>query len=133
MDTYIIFSKLYKSGVNNWSVMNCIPLEQHLGFSGSSAGKESACNGGNPGLILGLGRSPGEGNGYPLQCSLASLVTQSVKNLPVLRETWVGSLGWEDPLEKAMATHFEFLPGESPWIEEPGERQSMRLQRVRQD
>ena len=104
-----------------------------LGFPGGSYGKESACNAGDLGLIPELERPPGEGNGYPLQYSLASLVTPSVKNLPVLRETWVGSLGWEDPLEKAMATHFEFLPEESPWIEEPGERQSMGLQRVRQD
>ena len=52
-----------------------------LGFPDSSAGKESACNAGEPGLIPGLGRSPGEGIGYPLQYSWAFLVAQVVKNL----------------------------------------------------
>ena len=47
---------------------------------------------------------PGEGIGYPLQYSWASLVAQSVKNAPTMRETWVPSLGWEDPLEEGMAT-----------------------------
>ena len=53
----------------------------------------------------GPGRSSGEGIGYPLQYSWASLVAQLVKNLPAMQETWVLSLGWEDPLEKEMATH----------------------------
>ena len=66
-------------------------------FPGSSAGKESACNAGDPSLIPGLERSTGEGIGYPLQYSWASLVAQLVKNLPTMRETWVWSLGWEDP------------------------------------
>ena len=78
-------------------------------FPGSSAGKESACNSGDPGLISGSGRSPGEGIGYPLQYSWASLVGQLVKNLPAIRETWVRSLGWEDPLEKGKATHSSIL------------------------
>ena len=73
------------------------------GFPGSSAGKESTCNAGDLGSIPGLGRSPGEGIGYPLQYSWASLVAQLVKNLPALQETWVRSLGWEDPLEKGKA------------------------------
>ena len=51
---------------------------------------------GDPGSIRGLGRSPGEGIGYPLQYSWASLVAQRVKNPPAMRETWVRSLGWED-------------------------------------
>ena len=51
--------------------------------------KKSACNAGDPGPILGLGRSPGEGIGYPLQYSWASLVAQLVKNLPAMWETWV--------------------------------------------
>ena len=54
-----------------------------------SAGKESAYNAGNPGLIPGLGRSPGEGIFYPLQYSWPSLVVQMVKNPPAMRETWV--------------------------------------------
>ena len=64
----------------------------------SSAGKESACNAGDPGTIPGSGRSAGEGIGYPLQYSWASLVAQLVKNPPAIWETWVRSLGWEDPL-----------------------------------
>ena len=62
----------------------------------SSVGAESACNAGDPSSILGLGRSAGEGIGYTLQYSWASLVAQLVKNLPAMRETWVRSLGWED-------------------------------------
>jgi len=58
-------------------------------YSHSSAGKKSACNTGDPGSIPGLGRSPGEGIGYPFQYSWASLVAQMVKNLPTVCETWV--------------------------------------------
>ena len=76
---------------------------------GASAGKESAYNAGDPGSIPGSGSSLGEGIGYPLQYSWASLVAQMVKNLPAKRETWVQSLGWEDPLEKGMATHSSIL------------------------
>ena len=57
-------------------------------FPGSSAGKKSACNAGDPGSILGSGRPPGEGIGYPLQYSWTSLVAQTIKN-PAMRETWV--------------------------------------------
>ena len=77
-------------------------------FPGSSAGKESACNAGDPGLIPGLGRSSGEGIGYSFQYSWASLVAQLVKN-PAVWETWVRSLDWEDPLEKGKATHSSIL------------------------
>ena len=69
----------------------------------------------NPGLIPGLGRSPGEGIGYPLQYSWASLVTQLVKNPPAMWETWVRSLGGEDPLEKRKATHCSILAWTVPW------------------
>ena len=82
---------------------------------GSSAGKESAFNAGGPCLIPGSGRSPGEGIGYPLQYSWASLVAQLVKNLPAMQETWVQSLGWEDPLEKGKATHSSILAWRIPW------------------
>ena len=68
-----------------------------LCFPDSSVGKESSCNPGDPGSIPGLGRSTGEGIGYLLQYSWASLVAQLVKNLPVTWETWFRSLGWEDP------------------------------------
>ena len=78
-------------------------------FPDSSVGKESACNAGDPSLILGSGRSPGEGIGYPLQYSWPSLVAQLVKNLSAMRETYVQSLGWEDPLEKGKATHSSIL------------------------
>ena len=82
---------------------------QTRGFSDSSVDKESACNSGDPGSIPGLGRSAGEGIGYPLQYSWASLVIQPVKNPPAMWETWVQSLGWEDPLEKEKATHSSIL------------------------
>ena len=59
------------------------------GSPGSSAGKESACNAGDPGSIPGSGRSPGGGIGYPLQYFWASLVAQRVKNPPAMQETWV--------------------------------------------
>ena len=67
------------------------------GFPDSSVGRESACNAGDPGSIPGSGRSAGEEIGYPLQYSRASLVAQLVKNLPAMQETWVQSLGCQDP------------------------------------
>ena len=80
------------------------------GFPDSSVGKESGCNAGDPSSIPGSGRSAGEGIGSPLQYSWASLVAQLVKkNPPAMRETWVRSLGWEDPLEKRKATHSSIL------------------------
>ena len=86
-----------------------------LGFPGSSAGKESACNVRDPSSIPGSGRSPGEGISYPLQYSWASLVAQMAKNPPAMRETWVWSLGWEDPLEESMATHSSILAWRVPF------------------
>ena len=80
-----------------------------MGSPGSSVGKDSACNAGDPSSIPGSERSSGEGIGYPLQYSWASLVAQLVKNLPAMRETWVRSLGWEDPLEEGKATHSSIL------------------------
>ena len=79
------------------------------GFPDSSVGKESACNAGDPCSISGSGRSPGEGIGYPFQYSWSSLVVQTVKNLPAMQETWLQSLGWEDPLEKGKATYSSIL------------------------
>ena len=81
----------------------------------SSKKQESTCNSGDPSLIPGSGRSAGEGIGYPLQYSLASFVAQLVKNLPAMWETWVWSLGWEDLLEKAKATHSSLLAWRIPW------------------
>ena len=63
----------------------------------------------------------------------ASLVTQMVKKSPAMRETWIGSLGREDPLEKGMTSHSTILVGRIPWSEEPGELKSMGSQKVRQD
>ena len=60
-------------------------------------------------------------------------MAQMVKRLPAMRETWVRSLGGEDPLEKEMATHSSFLAWKIPWREEPGRLQSVGSQRVRHD
>ena len=86
------------------------------GFPDSSAGKESTCNAEDPSLIPGSGRSAGEGIGYALQYSWASFVAQLVKNPPAMQETWVRSLGWEDPLEKGKATHSSILPWKIPGV-----------------
>ena len=100
------------------------------GFPGNSAGKQSAYKAGDPGSISGFGRSPGEGVGYPLQYSWASLVAQTVKiclqwGIPGL-DPWVGKIPWRGARQPTPV----FSPGESPWIEEPGGLQSMGSQRV---
>ena len=61
------------------------------------------------------------------------MVAQRLKHLPAMQETWVQSLGWEDPLEKEMATHSSILAWRTPWTEEPGELQFMGSQRVGHD
>ena len=99
-------------------------------FPGSSAGKESACNAGDPGLIPWLGRSLEEGISYPLQYSWASLVAQMVKNPPAMQESRVPSPGSEDPLEEGIAPHSTIPAWRIPWTEEPGGLQSPELQRV---
>ena len=104
-----------------------------MGFPGGSAGRESAYNDVDPDVIPGLGRSSGEGVGYPLQYSWASLVAQMVKNPPAMQDTWVLSLGWEDPLEEGIATHSSILAWRTPWTEEPDGLQFMGSQRVRHD
>ena len=63
----------------------------------------------------------------------AMMVAQTVKNLPAMQEIWVRSMGWEDPLEKEMATHSRILAWGIPWTDEPGGLQSMLLQRVGHD
>ena len=68
-----------------------------MGFPRSSVGKEPVCNTGDPGSIPGLGRAAGEGIGYPLQYSWASLVAQLVKNPLATRETWVQNIGKFEP------------------------------------
>ena len=116
--------------------VGCSPVSQfsrythtaHKSFPHSSVGKESACDAGDPGLIPGLVRSAGEGIGSPLQYSWASLVAQLVKNQPAMWETWIQSLGWEDPLEKGKATHSSILAWRIPWT-----IKSMGSQRVGHD
>ena len=86
-----------------------------MGFPGSSVGKESDCNAGNPGSIPESRRFAGEGIGYPLQYFGGSLVAQLVKNLPAMQETWVPSLGWEDPLEERREWLPTLLAWRIPW------------------
>ena len=116
------------SEILTWTLTN-------LGFPSGSAGKESASNVGDLDLIAGLGRSPGEGNIYPLQnyglensmdytvtksqtwLSLflgASMVAQMVKSLPAVQETQIQSLGWEYPVGKEMTTHSSILDWRIP-------------------
>ena len=92
-----------------------IVYQLNISFPDGSVDKESAFNAGDPSWISQWGRSTGEGIGYPLQCSWASLVVQLVKNLPAKRETWIQSLGWEDTLEKGMATDSSILAWRIPW------------------
>ena len=94
-------------------------LNRRRSFPDSSVGKELASNIGDSGSIPWLERSAGGGIGYPLQYSWASLVAQLVKNPPAM-QTYVQSLGWEDPLEKGKAIHSSILPWRiqglySPW------------------
>ena len=99
----------------NDTVLNTLPnLSNPPLFPDSSVGKESTCNAGDPGLIPGSGRSPGEGIGYLFQNAWASLVAQMVKNPPTMGEIWVQSLSWEDPLEKGKATHSSTLAWRIP-------------------
>ena len=108
----------------------CVCVCVYEGFPGSSADKESTCNAGDPSQIPELERSSGEGIGYLPQYSWASLVAQMVKNPPAMQETWVQSLGWEDPLEEDMATHCSILAWRIPWTEEPCGLWSMGSQGV---
>ena len=103
-----------------WAGVHC--------FLEGSAGKESICNAGDPGSIPGWGGFPGEGRGYPLQYSWASLVAQLVKNLPAIQETLVQFLGQEDPLAKGEATYSIILAWRISWTVE-----SMGSQRVGHD
>ena len=97
-------------------------------FPHSSVGKEPTCNAGDPDSTPGSGRFIGEGIGYPVQYSWASLVAQLVRNPPAMQETWVRSLGWEDLLEKGKATHSGILELRVPWT-----IQSVGSQRVGHD
>ena len=115
----------WPKGIGVASVFTCYFLQFFLvgirnvytlcGFPDSSVGKESTCSAEDWSLIPGSGRSPGEGIGYLLQYSWASLVAQLVKNLPTMQETWVQSLGLEDPLEKGNGTCISILAWRIPW------------------
>ena len=89
-------------------------FKDSLCFPSSSAGKESTCNARDPGSIFRSGRSPGEGKGYPLQYSWASLVAQMVKNLPAVQRPRFNPWVWEDPLEEGMETHSSILAWRIP-------------------
>ena len=97
----------------NFNVSN-LHTVAYLGFPGSPVGKESTCNAGNPSFTPGSGRSPGKGMRYPFQYSWASLMAQMINNLPAMQETWVQSLGWEDPLDEGMKTHSNILAWRIP-------------------
>ena len=118
--------------VRSW---NWVTISACFGFPGSSPGKESACNAEDPGSIPGLGRCPGEGIGYPLQDSWASLVAQTVKNPPAMWQIWVRYLGQEDPLEGGLATHSSILAWRIPTDRRAWQLQlqSMGSQRVGHD
>ena len=95
-------------------------LKSPAWHSSSSGGKESTCNAGDPDSIPGSGRATGEGIGYALWYSWASLVAQLITNPPAMLETWVQSLGWEDPWRMERVPPPVFWPGEfhglySPW------------------
>ena len=111
----------------------CVCVCVYIIFPGSSAGKESACNTGDHSLIPGSGQSPGKGIVYPLQYSWASLVAQMVKNLPAMQETWIPSLGWDNPLKKEMATHSSLLAWRIPMDRRAWRAPVHGVERVRHD
>ena len=91
------YMSVVKWGCHRYRLVQLFIFILHLPWQ--LAGKDSTCNGGDPGSIPGSGRCPREGIGCPFQYSWASLVTQIVKNPPVMQDTWLQSLGWEDPLQ----------------------------------
>ena len=110
---HLVLSSFLMSHFNMWIwYFTIFPISTYYppywGFPDSSFGKQSTCNARDPASIPGLGRSAGEGIGYPFQYSWASLVGQLVKNLPAMRETWVQSLGWEDPLDEGIGYSLQY-------------------------
>jgi len=87
-----------------------------MGFPESSVGKECTCNAGDPSLIPWLGRSAGEGIGYPLQYSWASFVTQLVKNPPAMWETWVAIVNNTVQCTFNYVKRINLMPGDFPNI-----------------
>ena len=98
-----------------------------MGFPDSSVGKESTCSAGHPGSIPGLGRSPGEGLGYPLQYSWTSLVAQLVKNPPPMQKTWVQSLVGKIPWRRERLPSPVFWPGEFQGLYNPWGRKELDM------
>ena len=111
-------------------VKHCLSLRNWSSLSSLALGHRST-------LIFPLIPTPKGRNATSLHffsCLVeTSLVAQTIKRLPTMREIWVQSLGWEDPLEKEMATQSSILVWKIPWTEEPGGLQSMGSQRVRHD
>ena len=111
------------------------PIIIKLGFPGSSTGKESTCNVGEPSSIPRSGRSPGERIGYPLHPLQSSFgfpqPKELVKNSPAMQETWVRSMGWEDPLEEDMATRSSILPWRIPMDSSPPGSSVHRISQAR--
>ena len=95
--------------------MLCFPRANDVLMSLRAQSVKNLPTVGDPVLIPGLGRSPGQGIGYPLQYCWASLMAQLVKKPPAMQEIWVQPLGWEDPLEKGKATHSRILAWRIPW------------------
>ena len=118
---HMIQGNVLKGGICCSRTSRCLLVLHMLpwGFPGSSADKESTYNAGDTSSIPGSGRSPGEGIGYPLQYSRASLVAQTAKNLPAMWKSgfnpWVGKIPWRKAWQPSPV-----FPGESPWAEEPG-------------
>ena len=121
---------IYKSQLLNWNLKLKTHHHLHQGFPDSSVGKESTCNAGDPSSIPGSGRSTGEGIGYPLQYSWASLMAQLVKNPPATRETWVQSLDWEIPWSRERVPTPVFWPREFHGLYSPrGHKESDTTER----
>ena len=102
--------------------MDNVKVGASVGFPGSSAGKESTCNRGDPGSIPGSGKSPCRRDRLPTPVFLGFTAGSDGKESTAMWETWVQSLGWEDPLEKGMETHSSILAWEISWTEEPDYR-----------
>ena len=107
------------SSPKSWSKQVYLPPMWRGSFPDSSVGEESACSAGDPGLIPGLERSPGEGIGYPLQYSWASLVAQLVKYPPTIRKTCVRPLVGKIPWRREWLPTPVLWPGEFHWLCSP--------------
>ena len=112
---------------NVYSIFYNDVFMNNIGFPGSSADKDSACNAGDPNSIPGSKNFPGKGIGYPLQYSQVSLVAQMVKNLPTLWETWVQFDPWVGKIPCIVCGNsLQYSRLQNP----PGGLQSTKLQRV---